>query len=49
MKTKKDENDFTKVINNINSYKKKDFSFSNGHILGSMCSSPHPIAKKVYS
>ncbi len=36
------------IINELRSYQKKDFSFSSGHILGSMCSSPHPIAKQAY-
>jgi tyrosine decarboxylase/aspartate 1-decarboxylase len=26
----------------------QDFSFSSGHILGSMCTLPHPIAREVY-
>jgi tyrosine decarboxylase/aspartate 1-decarboxylase len=29
-------------------FKKRDFSFSSGHILGSMCAQPHPIAKEAY-
>ena len=36
------------IIKELNSYKKRDYSFSNGHILGSMCSQPHPIAKEAY-
>lgn len=27
---------------------KKDFTFTSGKILGSMCSEPHPIARRVY-
>ena len=37
-----------KILQKLNQYQKKDFSFSSGHILGSMCSQPHPIAKKTY-
>ena len=36
------------VIKELNSFKKRDFGFSNGHILGSMCTQPHPIAKDAY-
>jgi len=32
----------------LQKYREKDFSFSNGRILGSMCTQPHPIAKKTY-
>jgi len=43
-KIKKQEN----IFKELEKYKKKDFTFSSGHILGSMCTQPHPIAKKVY-
>ncbi len=36
-----------KVLKELDKYKKKDYSFSNGQILGSMCTQPHPIAKKA--
>ncbi|UCF13387.1 MAG: tyrosine decarboxylase MfnA [Thermoplasmatales archaeon] len=36
------------ILKELNSLKKKDFSFSSGHILGSMCTQPHPIAKEAY-
>ena len=36
------------IIKELNSFKKRDYSFSDGHILGSMCSAPHPIAREVY-
>jgi len=28
--------------------REKDFTFASGHILGSMCTQPHPIAKEAY-
>jgi len=36
------------IIKELNSFKKRDYSFSNGHILGSMCTQPHPVAKEAY-
>ncbi len=30
-------------------FQQQDFSFESGRILGSMCTQPHPIAKKAYS
>lgn len=36
------------VLKEIEKYRKKDFTFLSGHILGSMCTQPHPIAKKAY-
>jgi len=36
------------ILKELNSFKKRDYSFSNGHILGSMCAQPHPIAKEAY-
>ena len=38
-----------KIFKDLNKLKEKDFSFSNGSILGSMCTQPHPIAKKAYN
>ena len=38
-----------RILSELESYKKKDFTFSNGHILGSMCNQPHPIAVKAYT
>jgi len=43
-KTKK-QND---ILNELERYRAKDFTFSSGHILGSMCTQPHPIAEKAY-
>jgi len=36
------------IIKELTTFKKIDYSFSDGHILGSMCSAPHPIAREVY-
>ncbi len=36
------------ILRELSTIQKKDFTFSNGHILGSMCTAPHPIAKKAY-
>ena len=36
------------TLKELDSFKKRDYSFSNGHILGSMCTQPHPIAKEAY-
>ena len=46
LKTKKNKQDC--IFKELKKYKNKDFTFSSGHILGSMCTQPHPIAKKVY-
>jgi len=37
-----------KILMDLHKLKNKDFTFSNGHILGSMCTQPLPIAKKAY-
>lgn len=36
------------IFQRLSEFQKKDYSFTSGHILGSMCSQPHPIAKKAY-
>ena len=36
------------ILKELNSLQQRDFCFSNGHILGSMCTQPHPIAREVY-
>lgn len=43
MKTKQQN-----TLKKLEKYKKHDNSFSQGKILGSMCTEPHPIAKKTY-
>ena len=36
------------ILNELKKFQQKDFSFSSGKILGSMCTQPHPIAKDAY-
>jgi tyrosine decarboxylase/aspartate 1-decarboxylase len=40
---------FSQILTDLDHYKKKDFSFSTGRILGSMCTMPHPIAQEAYA
>ena len=37
------------VLEELKSRLRKDFTYNSGRILGSMCTSPHPLAKKVYT
>ncbi len=37
------------LIKEIEKARERDFKFKDSHILGSMCTSPHPIGKKIYS
>jgi len=48
MKSLKKEKKQNKIFTELEKYRKKDFTFSSGHILGSMCTQPLPIAKKIY-
>jgi len=48
MKLKNKENIHNKIIQELQNYRNKDFTFSSGHILGSMCTQPHAIAKEAY-
>ena len=43
------EADFKRILEELKGYKENDCQFSKGHILGSMCTAPHPIAKKAYN
>jgi len=36
------------ILDELICFQKRDFSFSSGHILGSMCTVPHPIARETY-
>jgi tyrosine decarboxylase/aspartate 1-decarboxylase len=36
------------IFKELDSLQQQDFSFSSGHILGSMCTQPHPIAREAY-
>ncbi len=38
----------TEVFNQLKKYKKNDMTYRSGRILGSMCTSPHPIGLKAY-
>ena len=42
------KNKHKKILKDLEYYKDKDFTFSSGHILGSMCTQPHIIAKEAY-
>lgn len=48
MEKKFNENKRLSILKELQSYKVKDFTFSSGRILGSMCTQPHPIAKDAY-
>ena len=48
MKNNKKQNKYNKIIKDLEKYQSQDFTFSSGRILGSMCTQPHPIAKKAY-
>ncbi|RLF41929.1 MAG: tyrosine decarboxylase MfnA [Thermoplasmata archaeon] len=43
-----DRDKVSEVFKQLERYKSKDYSFSNGRILGSMCTEPHPIARGAY-
>jgi tyrosine decarboxylase/aspartate 1-decarboxylase len=36
------------IFKELDSLQLRDFNFSSGHILGSMCTVPHPIAREAY-
>ncbi len=36
------------ILTELDFFQQRDFSFSSGHILGSMCTQPHPIAREAY-
>ena len=36
------------IFKELDIFEKKDYTFSSGRILGSMCTQPHPIAIKAY-
>lgn len=36
------------ILKELDEFKERDFTFASGHILGSMCTQPHPIAKEAY-
>lgn len=49
MMTKKQKNKkYQHIISELEKFQQKDYSFSSGKILGSMCTQPHQIAKDAY-
>jgi len=44
----KAKNKHQRILEELQDYREKDFTYSSGHILGSMCTQPHTIAKEVY-
>ena len=42
------KNKYQKILKEIQNYREKDFTFSSGKILGSMCTQPHKISEEVY-
>ena len=48
MKIKSKRHEFNNILSELEQYREKDFTFSSGHILGSMCTQLHPLAKKAY-
>jgi len=43
-----DRNKRDKILSELDMLQQRDYSFSNGRILGSMCTVPHPIAREAY-
>ena len=48
MKTKNEKKKYKMILEELDRHRQKDFTFSSGHILGSMCTQPHEIAKMGY-
>lgn len=48
MKQKNGAEKYDEILTELDEFRKKDFSFQSGRILGSMCSEPHPIARDAY-
>ena len=44
----KSKTKYYKILRELQNHRNNDFTFSSGHILGSMCTQPHNIAKEVY-
>lgn len=43
------KNDKTEnILKNLKKHREKDYTFTSGHILGSMCTQPHQLAKRAY-
>ena len=39
---------YKNILKKLDKYKNKDFAFSSGKIIGSMCTQPHEISTKAY-
>ena len=48
MATKNENKEHDEITKELRKHRDKDFTFSSGHILGSMCTQPHPIAREAY-
>lgn len=48
MEIKNNVNKQMNILNELDKFREKDFTFASGHILGTMCTQPHQIAKKAY-
>jgi len=48
MKLENKDRKHLKILKEIEKFGDKDFTYSSGRILGSMCTQPHPIAKEAY-
>ena len=48
MVPKKKDNLRYQILKELDEFREKDFTFASGHILGSMCTQPHPISKEAY-
>ena len=35
------------ILNELRKYRSQDLKYEEGYILGSMCTKPHPIARKI--
>lgn len=42
------DNKYDNILQELEDFQKKDFSFHSGRILSSMCTEPHPIARDAY-
>ena len=43
-----DKDKTSKILKQLEEHKNRDYTFSSGRILGSMCTEPHPIAREAY-
>jgi tyrosine decarboxylase / aspartate 1-decarboxylase len=43
-----DSKRMNRILKDLRCLQERDFSFASGHVLGSMCALPHPIAREAY-